>query len=97
MNAVFETEPFSRLYNTLERKEQEWIEKVRDQLSNNLKVGKPLRYDWFREKKFENKRLYYLINEKTNKAILIAFGIKKEQKKIIDHIISKENFAKFVF
>ncbi|MBI1970136.1 hypothetical protein HYS47_00155, partial [Candidatus Woesearchaeota archaeon] len=90
-------ETFSKLCDASEKKEQEWIEKMRDQLSQNLFVGKPLRFDWFREKRFENKRLYYLINEKTKKAVLVAFGTKKEQQKIIDHIIlNKEAYLKMI-
>ena len=57
------------------------------ELIENLRVGKPLRYDWFREKKFDNERLFYIINEDSKKAILIAFGSKKDQQKIINHII----------
>ena len=49
MNEVYETEPFSEVYAALEKKEQEWIEKIKTQLAENLNVGKPLRYNWFRE------------------------------------------------
>lgn len=97
MNEVYETEPFSEICAALEKKEQEWIEKIKEQLSENLSVGKPLRYDWFREKKLDNKRLYFIINEKTKKAILLAFGPKKEQQKIINHIIlNKERYLKLI-
>jgi len=64
-------------------------------LKVNLQVGKPLRFDWFREKKFGNKRLYYLINESSNKTVLVAFGTKKEQQNIITYIIlNRERFLK---
>ena len=95
MNLVLETETFSKLIEASEKNEQIWIEKMKTQLKENLAVGKPLRYEWFREKKFGNKRLFYLINESTQKAILIAFGTKKEQQKIITHIlINKERYLK---
>ena len=87
MNQVFETETFSKLYDACDHQEQSWINKIKDQLVGNLRVGKPLRYDWFREKKYDNKRLFYVINEESRKAILIAFGSKRDQQKIIDHII----------
>ena len=97
MNSVYETETFSKLYDAAERVEQEWIEKIKDQLAENLRVGKPLHYDWFREKKFGNKRLFYLINEETKKAVLVAFGSKKEQQKIINHIlINKEQYLRLL-
>lgn len=64
MNEIFQTTTFSKLYDASQKKEQIWIEKIKDQLVENLTVSKPLHYSWFREKKFENKRLYYVINEK---------------------------------
>lgn len=97
MNTVHETEAFSKLCETLEKVEQEWIDKIKNQLMENLEVGKQLRYDWFREKKLGNKRLYYLVNIKSNKAVLLAFGTKKEQQKIIDHILAnKERYLKLI-
>ncbi|MBI3037168.1 hypothetical protein HYY73_05480 [Candidatus Woesearchaeota archaeon] len=97
MNTVYETEAFTKLYGTLEKPECEWVEKIKDQLTANLEVGKPLRYGWFREKKLGNKRLYYLINAKTNKAVLLAFGPKKEQQKIVDHILANmERYLKLI-
>lgn len=97
MNEVYETEPFSKIFLTLTKEEQKWIEKIKDKLTENLKTGKPLRYDWFREKKFGNKRVYFIINEKTNKATLLAYGSKKGQQKIINHIIlNKERYLKLI-
>ncbi len=97
MNEVHETEIFSKIYDACDHQERRWIDKMKDQLAENLKVGKPLRYDWFREKKFDNKRLFYLINENTKKAILIAFGSKRDQQKIIDHVIlNKERYLRLI-
>ena len=68
---------------------------MKDQIAENLNVGKPLHFDWFREKKLGSKRLYFLINENTKKAVLVAFGDKKEQQKIINHILlNKELYLK---
>jgi hypothetical protein len=97
MNEVYETEVFSKLYNACVRAEQRWIDKVKSQLTENLRIGKPLRFDWFREKKLGSKRLFFLINERTHKAVLIAFGTKKEQQKIINHVIAnRERYLRFV-
>ena len=97
MNDIYETEIFSKLYDACEKKERDWINKIKDQLKENLRVGKPLTLGWFREKKFENKRLYFLINEQRNKAILVAFGTKKEQRRIINYILwNKERFLKTI-
>ena len=97
MNEVYETETFSHVVASCDKTEQDWIEKMRDQLKENLHVGKPLRFEWFREKRFGGKRLYYIINEKTRKAILLAFGNKKEQQLIIDQIMDNmESFKKMI-
>jgi len=94
MNVVYESDTFSKLFDAAEKREQEWIDGIRDQLSENLRIGKPLRFDWFREKKLGNVRLYYLINEKSRKALLVAFGPKKEQQSIINH--NRERYLRLI-
>ncbi|MBN2422952.1 hypothetical protein JXB41_07030 [Candidatus Woesearchaeota archaeon] len=97
MNELYETETFSELYDACDNREKRWIDDIKKKLKQNLKVGKPLRFDWFREKKLGNKRLFYIINEKTKKTVLLAFGTKKDQQKIINHIIiNKELYLKYV-
>lgn len=97
MNNVYETDTFSKLYEACDSQEQKWIDKIKMQLAENLRVGKPLRYDWFREKKLDNKRLYFIINENTKKVIFIAFGTKRDQQKIIDHILfNKERYLRLI-
>lgn len=97
MNSVYETDVFTKVYVSSEKSEQLWIDKIKDNLAENLDVGKPLRYYWFREKKLGNKRLFYIINTKSSKVLIVAFGDKKEQQKIIDHVITnKERYLKFI-
>ena len=94
---VYETETFSKLYEVMEKIEQEWVDKIKHQLTENPQVGKPLRFDWFREKKFGNKRMYYLIYKDVSKILLVSFGTKRDQQKIIDHIIeNKERYRKII-
>ena len=78
---IFETKEFSRIFITLDNNEKLWITNQILKLKENI-TGKPLRFSWFREKKFLNKRLYFLINEKKQVIILVAFGDKKDQKEI---------------
>lgn len=87
VNEVLTTVKFAEQYELFEAPEREWIDKMKDQLAKNLRVGKPLHYDWFREKKLRGKRLYFIINARTQKAILIAFAPKKEQQETIRHIL----------
>lgn len=90
MNEVIETEEFAKIIEGCELIEQRWIEKMKDQLTSNLFVGKPLSFNWFREKKFRNKRLFYLVNNQMNKALLISFAPKKKQREVIRYILANK-------
>jgi len=88
---------FSKIFDSLTRKEQEWVVKMKLQLKNNPKAGKPLHFQWFREKKFENKRLYYIISTREPRILLVSFASKKEQQKTIDYVIfRKDEFIEFL-
>ena len=94
---IYETETFSKLYKSMEKVEQEWVDKIKQHLIENPYAGKPLRFDWFREKKFGDKRMYYLIYKDVSKILLVSFGSKKDQQKIIDHVIeNKERYRKII-
>lgn len=94
---IYRTELFIKTYEWLGEREKDWILKISRQLKENPMHGKPLGRVWFREKKFEGKRLYFLVYQKTHKILLIAFAPKKEQQKIIDHILGNlEDYRKIV-
>jgi len=94
---IYETETFSKLYKAMEKAEQDWVDKIKQQLTENPQTGKPLRFDWFREKKFGDKRMYYLIYKDASRILLVSFGAKKDQQKIIEHVIeNKERYKKIV-
>ena len=82
---IYATETFKTLYYSLEKDEQKWIDKIKKNLEE-YPTGKILRYSWFREKKYGNKRLYYLINEEKKNILLVSFASKKEQQKIINFV-----------
>ena len=82
---VYLIESFEKLFYTLDKSEQQWIDKTKKKLEENP-TGKILTFSWFREKKYLNKRLYFLIDENTKKILLISFASKKEQQNIIAFI-----------
>ncbi len=82
---IYATDTFKKLYASLDGSEQGWIDKIKKQLEA-YPTGKPLRYSWFREKKYGNKRLYYLIDESSKKILLVSFAPKKDQQKIINFV-----------
>ncbi|MDO8556511.1 MAG: hypothetical protein Q7R96_05060 [Nanoarchaeota archaeon] len=59
-----------------------WLQKMRRNLAQNPS-GDVLHVAWFREKKFEGKRLYFIIDEFSKRILLIDFSGKKEQEKTI--------------
>lgn len=87
---VYKTDSFKKLFETLDRDEQNWIKKINENLEESI-TGKPLRFNWFREKKYLNKRLYFLVDEQRKKILLISFASKKDQQKIIDFIIDNKD------
>ena len=94
---IYETETFSRIFESLTGKEREWICKMKIQLEANPKAGKPLGFGWFREKKFENKRLYFIVSLKKPRILLVSFASKKEQQKIIGYVtLHKEEYVEFL-
>lgn len=71
---IRKTDTFSEIFAVLEKREQEWIEKIVEKLKTNPFSGKPIRFEWFREKKFEDKRLYFFVSNPKKRILIIAFG-----------------------
>ena len=76
--SIYWTETFKVIFEHAELAEQRWILKMEQQLKSNP-YGKILRYSWFREKKFGDKRLYFLVEESQKKILFVRFGNKKDQ------------------
>lgn len=94
---IYETETFSKIFDSITQKERDWINKIKFQLKSNPKAGKSLRFEWFKEKKLENKRLYFLVSYKKPRILLASYGTKKDQQKVIDYIVlHKEELMAFL-
>lgn len=87
---IYATDSFKKLFDTLDKDEQNWLDKIRGNLEEAI-TGKPLQFNWFREKKYLNKRLYYLIDELQKKILLVSFASKKDQQNEIDFIIKNKD------
>jgi len=83
---VLVTNSFLNEYKKLSFDEKRKIEKIIEQLKMNPFSGKPLGYKFFREKKIEGKRLYYLIFEDKIKILILNYSGKKKQKTIINEV-----------
>ena len=85
MYDIYATDTFKELYDSIEKHEKIWIDKIKEKLKE-FPTGKPLGYPWFKEKKYHDKRLYFLIDEERKKVLLVSFSSKKEQQEIIDFV-----------
>jgi len=84
---VYRTATFQDKFNALSRKEQEKIENFeKKQLTENPFVGDPLGYNFFREKRLNGGRVYYLIYEDVVIVLLVGISDKKTQQATIDQI-----------
>src|SRR3989344_8397113 len=83
---VFRSVSFQKEIAKYDKKIQERIDKIEDKLMHNSKYGNPLGTEWFRESRFENYRIYYLVYEDLNAIDIIAISGKKDQQKTINTI-----------
>jgi len=83
---IFIEPEFEKDLSKLSKAEQERITKIKEQLKENPYVGKPLGYEWFREKRLNGKRLYYLIYENYVAVLIAALSDKKTQQLTINTI-----------
>src|SRR3989344_9274103 len=86
----FTTETFKKIYSSLDGRERIWIDKIKKQLEENP-TGRILKFEWFREKKLHDKRLFYLVDEKGKKILFVGFATKKDQQKIISFVIENKD------
>ena len=93
MFRILKTDEFDRLYNKLDNSEQKRLNKIKNQLSEKGDViGKPLSgLEFFREKRFNGKRIYYLVYKEFNIIFVIAISDKKAQQSTINKILMNLN------
>ena len=89
MPRVLSTKEFDTWEKLLPKEYQEQIKRIIRQLKETHDVGKPLGYPFFREKKIEKYRVYFLVYGDVDTVLLITISDKKTQQDTIDKI--KEN------
>ena len=86
MLRTFRTDWYDKKFKKLSQKEQERVEKIEQELKKSPYGGKPLGYEFFREKKFNGKRLVFLVYDSHKVVFLITITDKNMQQKVIDLI-----------
>lgn len=86
MIRVLSTQEFDTWEKILSRNYAKEIQDTIRELKKTWKIGKPLGYSYFREKKFDKYRIYFLVYEELNTVLLITISDKKTQQETIDGI-----------
>jgi len=86
--AVYTLDVFEKEMNKLSQSYIPKIKKIFLQLKDNPHVGDVIRYKFFREKRIEEKRIYYLVYDDLKIVLMVAIGRKKAQKETIDKIVN---------
>lgn len=89
MFKIILTEEFERDFSKLSSPEQLRVTKILRQLKEQgATVGKPLSgLTFFKEKKFDGKRLYYLVYQNLLVILVLAISDKKAQQATINRIL----------
>ena len=93
MYKVRRTNRFNKEVEKLSNEEIKRVNKLIEQLKENPYVGDQLQIKILREKKLEEKRIYYLIFDDLNAILIIAISNKKAQQKEID--FAKDNINNY--
>ena len=98
MFRVFTTKEFNDDFNKLDESDKKRVRKIMEQLKEQGdNVGKPLGKQYFREKKFGEKRLYFLIYKQFTIILAVGISDKKMQQITINKIISEiKEYEKFI-
>ena len=86
MFRVFRSDWYSKKLEKLDKSEQEIVSTFEQRLKTDPYTGKPLGYVFFREKKFNGKRILFIVYDNHKCVFLITITDKKAQRKEIELI-----------
>ncbi len=85
--AVYTIDKFDRQFEKLSEEYQRRIKNLFLQLKENPYVGDQLKIKILREKRLEEKRIYYLVFDDLNAVLVVAMSDKKTQQETINRIL----------
>ena len=83
---VFRSGHYESKLNRLDKSERDAVVKFEQHLKKEPYSGKPLGYKFFREKRFDGKRVIFLVYEEHQCVFLVTITDKKAQQHAIDLI-----------
>lgn len=95
---LFTTKEFDEDFDSLDNSEKTRVRKIINQLKEQGdSIAKPLKYPYFREKRFNGKRLYFLVYKEHMIILALAIGDKKTQQETINKIVLElENYKEII-
>lgn len=85
---IFKTAAYDEDYEKLDHSERLRVDDIVDSLFDSGDVtGRPLGLPFFREKKFDGKRVLYLVYSKLSAILLLAITDKKIQEATINEVL----------
>ena len=86
MTRVLSTKEFDTWEKLLPKDLQREIEEFIKELKKGSKIGQPLGYSFFLEKRIDGRRIYFLAYEDIDTVLLVTISDKKAQQDTIDKI-----------
>ena|SRR3989344_1717408 len=83
---VYHSKRFDSELSNFDKEFQDRVDKIEDNLMVNPYAGDPIGTKWFREKRINGKRVYFLIYENLDSVLMVAISDKKDQQKVINTI-----------
>ena len=84
---VYSTATFDKELSKYDLNFQARVEKIERQLAENPYAGDQLQYRHLREKRIDEKRVYFLVYDTLQAVLMVAISGKKDQQATINHII----------
>ena len=88
MFRVFTTKEFNIEFDNLDKSDKQRISKFMRQLKEQPFSGKPLGLPYLREKKFDGKRMYFLVYKAFMVILAVGISDKKAQQATINKILA---------
>ena len=83
---VYHSQRFKKELLKFDKNFQKRVDGIEDELVENPYSGKPLGVKWFREKRYEKYRIYYLVYDDLQSVFMVGISGKKDQQKVINTI-----------
>lgn len=86
MFRIFRSEWYERKFDKLDKSEQQIVSKFEQKLKLQPYEGRPLGFKFFREKKFDGKRILFLVYDNYSTVFLVTITDKRAQQQDINLI-----------